>query len=57
MQTTEEDVEIKLSAWSFNGARGPFIRVAWDNYTPSAKPAPRPAPKPQVDTPDEDLPF
>jgi hypothetical protein len=55
MGTTEEDIEIKLSAWNMQGARGPFMRLAWDNYKKPEQP--KPAPAPIVDTPEEDLPF
>jgi hypothetical protein len=50
-----EDIEIKLSAWNMNGARGPFMRLAWDSYKKPEQP--KPVQAPLIDTPDEDLPF
>jgi len=55
MEATGEDIEIKLSAWNMNGARGPFMRLAWDSYKKPEQA--KPAPPPVMDTPDEDLPF
>jgi len=57
MANTDEDVEIKLSAWNMQGSRGPFMRLAWDSYK---KPEQAPAPKPQVQSTaddSDDLPF
>jgi hypothetical protein len=57
METTEEDIEIKLSAWNMQGSRGPFMRLAWDSYKKPDQPKPQ-LPTTAVEPEDtEDLPF
>ena len=57
METTEEDIEIKLSAWNMQGSRGPFMRLAWDSYKKPEQPKPQP-PTTAVEPEDiDELPF
>jgi hypothetical protein len=54
-QTDPDEIEIKLAMWEMQGARGPWMRVSWDNYRKpeESKPAPK-----QADIEDEgDVPF
>ena len=30
-----DDIPIKIAAWDMQGAKGPWIRLSWDNYKPS----------------------
>lgn len=57
--TDADDIEIKLSAWDMQGAKGPWLRLAWDNFVPSGNAA-RSAPVQQQNSShidDEDIPF
>jgi len=57
METTEEDIEIKLSAWNMQGSRGPFMRLAWDSYKKPEQPKPQ-LPTTAVEPEDiDELPF
>lgn len=33
-ETNEDDITIKLSAWSMEGNYGPWMRISWNNYKP-----------------------
>jgi hypothetical protein len=57
METTEEDIEIKLSAWNMQGSRGPFMRLAWDSYKKPDQPKPQLQPTAVAPEDNEDLPF
>lgn len=56
-----DDITIKLSGWQMSGQYGPWMRLAWNNYTPpegGAKPYfPPKAPAPKPPVADEDVPF
>jgi hypothetical protein len=40
LQSTDaDDIEIKLAGWDMQGAKGPWLRLAWDNYKPATAPA------------------
>lgn len=57
--TDADDIEIKLAGWNMQGAKGPWLRLAWDNFVPSGNAA-RSAPVQQQNSShidDEDIPF
>jgi hypothetical protein len=63
-ETDLDDIAIKLSAWTMSGNKGPWYRLAWNNYKPkeeirSAPPkSPPPKANPQVALDDlDDIPF
>jgi hypothetical protein len=60
-ETDEDDITIKLSAWTMEGNYGPWMRLSWNNYKPKPKEdyeRPRQAPKrPEIPDDDSDLPF
>jgi hypothetical protein len=33
-ETNEDDITIKLSAWTMEGNYGPWMRISWNNYKP-----------------------
>ena len=41
-QTDPDEIEIKLAMWEMQGARGPWMRVSWDNYKKPEESKPQP---------------
>jgi hypothetical protein len=59
-ETDEDDITIKLSAWTMEGNYGPWMRLSWNNYKKPKEDfeLPRQAPKqPDLIDDDQDIPF
>jgi hypothetical protein len=60
-ETDEDNIKIKLSAWTRQGRNGEFLSLAYDAYRKpeEAKSAPKPAPKKSddFDDLDDEIPF
>jgi hypothetical protein len=61
-ETNEDDITIKLSAWSMEGNYGPWMRISWNNYKKpqdqqGSYERPKAAPRVEETETDLDIPF